>query len=248
MKIILPIILLGSITACSKYAAVSKESVGIQISPIEMDVSSLNEIAWPVGMHREEKVTQSITFVVDLPRIKKDDLTFLTEQKNIDSWIIRVIAKKSYEAQDLGSLYVLYHPRHSSRTSAGSTSATKVAVKIYYAAAYASERFRGFKCPAFNHNKRINEMSVEGNNDDFEIHLGQTSGYGEKPQLVELNPSAFNGGNSLVGEYWLEIAPYDSKNRIIHAPFKKIPRHIVVKSEDTVSIKSCDGIKMEYEH
>src|SRR5690606_15712430 len=146
-----------------------------------------------------------------------------------------------------GSLYALYHPRHSSRTSS-STTATRVAVKIYYAAAYASERFRNFKCPAFGHNKRINDMDIVGGNEEFEIHLGQASSYGEKPQLVELNPSSFNGGNSLVGEYWIEIAPYDSQNRLIHAPFKKIPSHLVIKSEDIVHVKSCEGVKMEHEH
>src|SRR5690606_40399368 len=42
-----------------------------------------------------------------------------------------------------------------------------------------------FKCPAFGHNKRINDMDIVGGNEEFEIHLGQASSYGEKPQLVE---------------------------------------------------------------
>lgn len=246
MKITLLLILLGTCLSCSKYATVSKDSVGVQISSVKMDVSHLNEIPWQVGTNREEKITQSITFIMDLPKLKKDDLMFLSEQKNVDSWIVRVIAKRNSETQDLGSLYSIFQPRHSSRTS--SSTASKVAIKIYYAAGYASERFRSFKCPAFGHDKKIDEMFIAGNDDEFEIHLAQSTSYGEKSQLVDLNPSAFNGGNSLVGEYWLEIAPYDSKNKMIHGPFKRIPRHVVVKKETIVPVKSCDGIKMEYEH
>lgn len=244
MKYVLFFLLFIS-ASCTKYASVSRDSVGIHIAPIEMDISYLTEIPWHIGMHRDTKVTQSFTFTVDLPKIKKEDLEYLTQHKGIDSWILRLIVKRSSETQDLGSLFVQYHPRHSSRASSSSTSATKVAFKVYYAAAYASERFRSFKCPAFGHSKRIDKMDIEGPNDEFQIQLGQSIPYGEKPQLVELNPSSFNAGNSAIGEYWIEIAPYDSKNKMLHAPFKRIPRHVVVYSEEIVSVKSCDGIKME---
>lgn len=230
--------------SCTKYATFSKEAVGISIAPVQMEISHLNEIEWNVGQRKEEKISQSVTFILDLPKIKDKDLDYLTDQRGIDSWIVRVIASKGSETQDLGSLYAFFRPKKSSR--AASTSATSsVTIKIYYAAAYASERFRSFKCPAFNHSKKIRSMGVKGENSEFSLSVDQVTPYLEKSQLVELTPSAFNGGNSLVGDYYLEIAPYDSKKRMIHSAFKRIPSYVNIESEDEIRVKSCDGIHPE---
>jgi hypothetical protein len=120
-----------------------------------------------------------------------------------------------------------------------------VALKVYYAAAFASERFRSFKCPAFGHNKKIDKMEIVGSNEEFSLSIGQTAPYSEKSQLVELTPSSFNAGHSTVGEYFVEIAAYDSKKKVIHSSFKRLPMHVSVTREDEVRIKSCDGVHSE---
>jgi len=244
MKALLILLLCYS---CTKYANVTKESVGIQINPVEMDITHLNDIDWRVGQKKEETVSQSITFIVHMPKVKKEDLEFLTSHKGIDSWILRLIVVRGSETQDLGSLYAKFNPRKVARTSS-STGATKsVTFKVFYASAYASERFRNFKCPAFGHNKKIKEMSIRGEDQEFEINIGQAYPYNEKSHLIELTPTAFNAGHSLVGNYYLEIAPYDSKNKMIHSNFKRIPKYVSIEREESVSIRSCDGIHSEKE-
>lgn len=232
--------------SCTKYATFDKSAVGIQIQPVTMEISHLNEIEWNVGMKKEETISQSFTFIVDLPRIKTEDLDYLTETKNIDAWILRLIVSRGSETQDLGSLYTLFRPRKISR-GVPSGAPTSVTMKVFYAAAFASERFRMFKCPAFGHTKKISSMSITGDNEEFDITIGQAVPYNEKSQLVELTPSAFNGGNSLIGDYYVEIAAYDSKRKMIISPFKRIPMHINVSEEKIVRVKSCDGVHMELE-
>lgn len=225
--------------SCTRYA-----EVGVDISPIQMDISHLNEIEWNVGMKKEEKVSQSFTFIVDLPKIREDSAKFLVEQKSIDAWILRLIVNRGSESQDLGSLYTLLQPQRLGRGSSGDAPKS-VTFKVFYAAAYASERFRTFKCPAFSHDRKIKDMSISGSNEEFSLPLGPSSPYNEKSHLVELTPSAFNGGNSLVGNYFIEIATYDSKKKVIHSPFKRIPLHISVKSEERVRVASCEGVHQE---
>jgi hypothetical protein len=233
--------------SCSKQASISKDAVGIIISPIKMDISHLNEIDWSIGMKKEAKVSQSFTFIVDMPSIKQEDLEYLTEQRGIDSWILRLIVIKGSDKQDLGSLYAMFRPKKVARSSQSSKATSSVTLKVYYAAAYASERFRAFKCPAFSHNKKITKMGIEGTNKDFSLTIGQTVPYNERSHLVELAPSSFNGGHSLVGEYYLEIAAYDSRKKIIHSEFKRIPMHVSVKEEKMIRVQSCDGIHPEIE-
>ena len=163
-----------------------------------MEISHLNQIEWHVGMNKEETITQSFTFIVDMPKIKQDDLDYLAEHRNVDSWILRLIVTRGSETQDLGSLYTLFKPTKIARGSQMGA-ASSVSLKVFYAAAYASERFRAFKCPAFGHNKTLASFEIAGANEEFSVSLGQVIPYNEKSHLVELTPSAFNGGNSLIG-------------------------------------------------
>lgn len=232
--------------SCTRYSEVSRDAIGVHIEPVQMEISHLNEIEWHVGMKKEEKITQSFTFIVDMPKIRQDDLNYLEENRSVDAWILRLIVNRGSETQDLGSLYTLFNPRKIAR-GAQAGAASSVTLKVFYAAAYASERFRAFKCPAFSHNKKISSMSIAGTNENFSLTLSQAITYNEKSHLVELTPSAFNGGNSLVGDYYVEIAAYDSKKKLIHSAFKRLPMHITVAREDSISVPSCDGVHMEYQ-
>lgn len=243
MKAILLTLLLTF--SCTRSAEVTREGMEIQISPITMKISHLDEIEWAVGMKKEEDITQSITFIVNMPKVSESDLDYLTERMGIDAWIVRLIVARGSESQDLGSLYSLFRPKKIARGSYDSGAASSVSLKVFYAAAYASEKFRRFKCPAFDHSKKITSMSIKGNNDDFSLTVGKTLSYPEKSHLVELTPSSFNGGHSLLGEYFIEIAPYNSKKKTIHANFKRIPMSVVVENETLIRVKSCDGINPE---
>lgn len=230
--------------SCTKYSSLTKDAMGLKVSDVEMEISHLNEIDWLVGKHKEAKVTQSLVFVVDMPKIKDDDLEYLQQTKDVDAWIIRLIVQRGSETQDLGSLYSLFKSKKISRGKGGGAP-TSVSIKIYYAAGYPSERFRFFHCPAFEHNKRIKDMRILGTSDPFDISIDLAMSYPEKSHLIELSPSSFNGGNSLVGDYFIEIAPYNSEKKLIHGNFKRISKYIEISSEEKVPIKSCLGVHEE---
>jgi hypothetical protein len=220
--------------------------VGTLVQDVQMEITHLNEIDWFVGKRKEEKITQSITFYVNMPKVQEDDLRYLMEEKGIDAWIVRLIMVRAGKTQDLGSLYTLFQPvSRGRRSTVAAGPATSVTIKIYYAAAYASERFRAFRCPAFEHNKKISSMQINGEDTPFEISIQGGVPYLEKSQLIELTPSSFNGGHTLIGEYFLEIAPYSSKNKQIFSGFKRLPMWVQVKEEESVSIPSCAGIHPE---
>lgn len=243
MRLILSVLTFILIYSCKPTANLSTEGANYELHPVQMEVHHLNEIEWKVGKNKEAEVSQSFTFVTELPKVKKEDLDLLIETKGIDSWILRLIVNRNSGSQDLGSLYVPFRPRHRSRSIQNSISS--VTMKVSYAAAYASQRFRSFHCPAFDHSKKISSMDIEGKNDEFSLNVTTISPYGERSQLVELTPSAFNGGNSLQGNYFVEIAFYNSKDKTIHSSFKRIPMYISVKSEENVSMKSCAGVREE---
>ena len=230
--------------SCTKYAKVSKDAMGVHLEDIEMGIEHVKEVEWRVGQRKEEKVSQSFIFVVTLPKVKQEELDFLQQSRGMDSWIIRVIMMKGSEKKDMGSLFSLWRP-HKLGRGMTSTAPTSASIKVYYAAAYASERFRTFKCPAFNHNKKIDSIKVKGDHSLFNIAIEGAMPYQERSQLIELTPSSFNGGHSLIGEYYLEIAPYDSVHKMIYSSFKRIPSYLEISEEESVEVKSCAGVHQE---
>lgn len=232
--------------SCTKYADLNRDDINLRIAPVDMEISQLNNVEWKVGERKEAEVSQSFTFTVQLPKLKTEDLEYLTENKGIDAWILRVIAMRGPEKMDLGSLYALFRPKQATRGV--KATASSVSIKVYYAAAYPSQRFRSFKCPAFGHDKKISSMEILGKNEEFAIEIGNPVSYREKSQQVELTPSSFNGGHSLVGEYFVEIATYDSKNKKILSPFKRLPMYVKVFNEESINIKSCAGVRPEINH
>lgn len=243
MKLILLIITLSFSSACTKYAEVTKESFSDQITQINMEISYLKETDWKVGQKKEATVTQNISFALDMPKVSDEDLSYLANKHKVDAWIIRVIAVRNNKTQDLGSAYALFNPAKSGRGKRSTPES--ISLKIYYAASYASERFRSLKCPTFDHSKRIRSMKVEGENKAFTMHVGRPIPYGEKSQLVEFRPNSFNAGHSMAGNYYIEIAPYNSKDKVIFGGFTRIPMYVAIKEEENISIPSCDGLHPE---
>ena len=209
-----------------------------------MEVTRLDEITWLVGRPKTNHVTQSFTFMVDTPKIDQDNLDFLTEHHGVDSWIMRLIVQRGSEQQDLGSLYIPFRSYKINRGSKANAP-NNASIKVYYAAAYASERFRNLSCPPFGHDLRIKTMEIKGEASEFTLSVTQSTPYSEKSQLAQLSPSTFNGGNSLKGEYFIEIAPYNAKKKVILSSFKRIPQSIVILSEERIDVKNCAGVHSE---
>jgi len=227
--------------SCTKYAQLSSEGVSTSLKNIEMPLSDVDEIPWPIGKWKDSKVTQSFTFIVSLPKISHDDFELVQQQKEMNAWILRLIFTQNNKSQDLGSLYVPLGSKKVLRGQ-GHSFPTSVAIKVYYSAAYPSERFRFSQCPAFNHRKRITKLSIKNDSSPFDLTFDQTTNYPEKSQVVEFAPTAFNGGDSLQGDYFLEIAPYNVEKKIILGAFKRIPQYIEVSGEESINVPSCDGV------
>jgi hypothetical protein len=224
--------------SCTKKAEFNSAVLNPQFSNVEMPLTHLKPIEWRVGVKRKHEITQSFTFILNLPNADQEDLLFLENQRGIDSWIIRVVSEKGSKSQDLGSLYAPFSPRHLSR-GVETRASKSVSIKVFYAAAFASERFRHSHCPEFGHNLEITKLAIMGDNSPFNISLGSSTSYPERSHLIELAPAPFNGGHELTGNYFLEIAPYNSKKKIIHAPFKRIPQYISIQEEVIKPIDRC---------
>ena len=237
MRGILLTILILSLS-CTKWAEVEETNGIHSIKNIEAEIFKLKDIDWKVGKSRGATVSKGFSFKMDIPKIDKKGREVLLEKYGIDSWIYRVIKKERGRTRRLG--LVQFDLSNMSRTS------TDITIYIYYHAASISKTFRQFHCPAFGHRLAIDDLNINSDNDGrFNVYSQRArsiKGLVTKPAFA---PVIFSGGKELIGEYYVEIALYNSKEKKSYSKFEKLANSISIESEKKISVPSCIGVKEE---
>jgi hypothetical protein len=237
------LILLG----CRNESPLLEQNGRLFIKGAEVKIDNLNETNWQVGRpRRRSTVTQNFVFTITLPYLEESAKKTLYEKYGLDGWVLKITHRYGSQEVILGHVYAPMAGMKHRRLQDIEINQTKsVAIKISYAASYISERFRAFDCPAFGHNRKLNDINVQGTYSPMDIEVRYPSGFYIKPEIAELTPSNFNAGNSLTGDYTFELALYSLKNRAIATAFIPIKQSIKVGLEERVDVNGCAGIRPE---
>ena len=234
-------------TSCSKfYSEYRKGNMGTAILvPDNLKISGGDILDWKVGRGFKQTISKGVQVQFHLPVLKESDLEDVMS-KGIDAWIIKVIKDGSRGREVMGYIYFPFKSKSlRSRTSifSSTTMIKKGAVNILYAAAYTSSRFRSFKCPAFGHNKVIEEFLLidGGKPPHFLISSSEERSVRGKIEKFGLAPSTYNGGTSLIGKYGVELAFYNIKNKKKMSNFVRVPGYLSIENEGEEIIKGCTG-------
>lgn len=239
------IVLIG-LLGCTKKTVVSQESGGTRLSQLEWKLGKLNEVTWKVGKTLRDIVTRNLTVVLETPKLAEDDEEYLRKTYGVDSWIVRVTHQNpSLGKIELGSLHVPFRGDSHGRGSGMPVKA--VAFSLTYAAAAMSERFRGFNCPAFSHDKRLDDYEMTGEQTPIEMVVQAGPSFQEKLQKNELVPMTYNVGHSMLGTFEFEVALFNTVDSRLYSSYKILPFGLKVDTEETVKIDGCAGVHQEYE-
>jgi hypothetical protein len=238
--------LLLCLVACSKRAVLNRDGVGVRLTEVKWKAPTLSEGTWKVGRTWRDTVSKTLTIVQELPLLDSDDVAHMESEFGIDSWLIRVVQSNAQGSRiELITLYSPFMARNKGRASGVPVKA--FSFNLTYAAWAISERFRRFQCPAFSHDRRLDEYEVIGGAELAEFPIAYAGNYEEKLKMNELVPSMLNVGNTMVGEYHLEAALFSSTKKQLYSSFIRIPVTIKVAREKTVSVEGCAGVHQEYE-
>ena len=237
------LILLG----CRNESEFVEQGGRLLLKNVEMKVSNLSDTDWQVGRpRRRTSLTQSVVFTVDLPYLTEDARDLLYKKYEMDGWILRLTHRRENQEIVLGEVYApMAGTKHTRQREVEINQTKSISLKIFYAAAYISERFRSFDCPAFLHDRRVDDISIEGDFSPFDLEVSYPVTYSSRPLLAELTPSAFNAGNSITGEYTIEAALYSLKNKTIATKWVPLKEKVVIGSEERVKVNGCAGIRPE---
>jgi len=231
---------------CTKKAVLQRDGVGVRLSETKWDVPTISEGTWNVGRIYRDVVSKSLNMVLALPPMESDDIDHLQEAFGVDAWLVRIIQNNSQGARiELITLYAPFRGVQKGRASSQPMKA--ISFSLTYSAWAISERFRRFQCPAFSHDRRLDEWELVGESKHTEFPVAFAGNHTEKLTVSELVPTALNIGNTMVGRYYFEVALFSSSKKQIYSHFVRLPQHLHVISEKTVSVDGCAGVHPEYE-
>lgn len=238
MKGILTIALFISLTACTKWYEVKEGNGVLYIDNVQSEIHSLKDVEWSVGQSKNKEISKGFVFKFDIPKLDEEGSEKLLKKYGIDSWIFRITKVTRGKNQILGQ--ISYDFSNITRVS------SDITVHIFYHAAAVSQTFRKFKCPAFNHRSKLNKYTVQdkmiGPQDIFSKRGNLVPGRIEKPSFA---PVIFSGDISLVGNYIVEYALFNSNEKKIFSKWHQANNYVDIISEDRIVLPSCSGIKEE---
>lgn len=231
---------------CTKKAVLQRDGVGVRLSEVKWEVPTMSEGTWKVGRIYRDTVSKSLNVVLALPSLEGDDIDHLQEAFGVDSWLVRIIQNNSQGSRiELITLFAPFRGVQKGRASSQPVKA--ISFSLTYAAWAISERFRRFQCPAFSHDRRLDDWKLVGEPELTEFPVAFAGNHNEKLTVSELVPTALNIGNTMVGHYYFEVALFSSSKKQIYSSFVRLPQHLQVISEKTVSVEGCAGVHSEYE-
>jgi hypothetical protein len=209
------------------------------VNELTGDVFDLSVDKWMVGKEREIEISKGFSFKVKIPKIKPKDALRLFNKSKANAWIFRVTKINRGSKNAIG--HVLYDLEN-----LGSVT-DSISIFVYYHAAAMSSEFRRAKCPAFKHDKRIDDIDlVTTGTKPTQLFANRrtpyTSSTMERPSFT---PIIFSGDKSITGKYLIELALYNTKDKDLVSKWMSLNKMIVVESETDIRIASCNGVNTE---
>ena len=228
---------------CKKESLLEKRSDGSYlIKPADYNIDSIQARDWKVGKNFKQKVSRGFSVTLNLPKLSEKSLLELHKTRKASAWLIRVKRGGAYGDEVLATLAVPFIHLKKNQVKVGNIS--RVTFQILYAASSISMRLSNLNCPAFNHRKKIEAMSINHEPSSLKlIVISPIEEYKLNNKVTEFSYGniTFNGGNQLKGKYSFELALYgtgDSQKKSSWLAFEQI---VEVVKEQEVDLKGCEG-------
>lgn len=234
--------------SCTKKSEIKFTENAFYINPINTGLTDVRVEKWRVGPNRDQEVSKGVTVFVSFPLLERDELERLVTEFGIDSWLIKV-KKRSFSVNTtLGYVYIpLIVPGTQGKNKNRRHQIKKGTFSVYYSAAAISKRFENFECPAFNHNRYVEDWTINKRpitlDQIFAGPLEETY-IGAKVTEYSYSGNILNGGQSIEGDYTVEIALYNHKEKKKKSNYIELVEVLNISAERQRQISGCEGFQI----
>ncbi len=230
--------------SCSKRSELKYENSTGYIRSDRGRVSELRKIDWKVGKYGKDIVSRGFRLSFELPIVEEEGLKILYEKKNVDAWLIRLRRRQGIRNETMSYFSLNLVSQKPGSTKLRFQSPNKGSVGVYYAASSLSTRLDTLPCPALEHRLFLKESSIESVNKGEQMWMissAEESHISAKVNLISYSPLTVNGGMSLMGEYFVDLAFYNSKEKMRVSAFLPLADKVQVNEEAFVKVKGCEN-------
>ncbi len=248
MKTIVLVLFSFLLFSCSKEAEIKFKGSSYYL---DMEMAKLNSTKvdkWRVGPLRKQLVSKGVTTNISFPQIDRESLDRLITEFGVNAWLIRVRRRAYSVNTTVGYIYIpLVVPGTQSENKYRRHQIKGGVFSLFFSAAAVSKRFENFECPAFNHDRLITsvDISTSGNSNEV-LYNGVTDNVAVQAPVVEFNYAGniLNAGESLVGDYDVDLALYNFKLKERKSNFVTLNTSVAIKKESRITINGCEGFKI----
>ena len=202
---------------------------------------------WHVGERGKDIVSKGFRFQIKLPQFDHAELQEMLKAGFLDSLAVK-LKRRTYSESKTLDTFILPLGRQIPGTAASYiiSQLREINLIINYSAA-SSNRLTNLMCPAMKHRFLLTDYEVNDPMSKINHYV-----FGKKDAKSDFmsNIRAFNGakhtingGRSLIGSYYLEIAFYDSLKRKRVGNFLPSSELLKITGEERIQIPSCDDPK-----
>jgi len=233
------ILLILILSGCTKVHDLEKKNGIYYLSGVKAEIKEAKHISWDVGLKREIEVSKGVRLSVSVPIVSEDAKKVLYKKHGIDSWVFRFNRKRRGRVDPIG--HVFYHFNNIS------TSTKAFPLNIYYHAASISHRFRYFHCPAFDHRFHLPDVNLSKREITLQedIFVRAMPKVKSKVNRLGFTPLVVTAGRSMLGEYQVDFALYNSKTKQRFSMWFPVDKMLYINRELRRTVASCIGIKEE---
>jgi hypothetical protein len=202
-------------------------------------------IKWKVGKYGKDVVSRGFRMSFEIPTMDNSAWQTLFKERGANGWLIRLRRKTGTRNERMGYFAMeMVSPKPGVSDVYRYSSSRKASVGIYYAASSVSTRLDRLPCPAFGHRYLIDSFGVEDNNLGERLWVSSSADSTRvtaKVQLISYSPITINGGMELSGDYFIDLALYNTQSKQRLSSYLEISNFARVKKEVTVPVKGCEG-------
>jgi hypothetical protein len=205
--------------------------------PVDADVFDLMIMEWRIGRRNDTTVSKGIRVGFNLPQVERDVIKDLVGRKKVNSWIVKVSRRSLRGTGTIGHFRVPFlNPGFSTDNTFRFSQMKGAYFKVYYSSAAMSTRFENFICPAFGHRSVVTDITAEEvrrTRRTDKIYTMNSESYflNVKVEPFGYRPVVLNGGPTLKGDYYIDIALYNDKDKKILSSYYRIPQFITIVNE-----------------
>lgn len=218
------------------------------ISVEDPSVSEVRDIPWKVGKYKKQELSRGFRISFELPKLGDSEWKSLHNNNGVSGWLIRLRKKSNMRNEILGYFAVeMISPKPGSEFLYRVSSSDKASIGINYAASSISTRLDHLPCPAFDHRILIDEIEVTHRPVGRKLWVTSPADertIGAKVNLISYSAVSVNGGMSLIGEYYIDLALYNPKQKLKKSSYIELANHVSLTKEENVVIKGCENFQV----